>query len=229
MEVYVIPVGHGRHALYSETVDADPEGEAGLPSGGWFRTLRDRFSAMIRAAEERSHMRAEDRQRPASWWGRFQERMIGLVAEKIVEQRLLWSLRRQTTVVAVHAPETPFDEAMRVIKTELQRDFERHRLWLFVYLVLLVASGLLALVPGPNLIAYYLAFRVVGHFLSLRGAVAGLRHVAWTSRVCPPLSELGELAEMDPHARHARVLDIGTRARLNHLARFFERVAVRHA
>ena len=31
-------------------------------------------------------------------------------------------------------------------------------------------SGLLFLVPGPNVIAYYFAFRMVGHYFSLRGA-----------------------------------------------------------
>ena len=42
-------------------------------------------------------------------------------------------------------------------------------------MVLLIVSGVLALVPGPNVLAYYFAFRVVGHWLSMRGARQGLR------------------------------------------------------
>ena len=52
----------------------------------------------------------------------------------------------------------------------LRRDHDRHRIWLVVNTVLLVLSAVLALVPGPNLVAYYFAFRVVGHWLSMRGA-----------------------------------------------------------
>ena len=70
-----------------------------------------------------------------------------------------------------------FEQVMVLIRRMLQRDYERHRLWLVVDTIGLIASGLLMLVPGPNLLAYYFAFRVVGHWLSMRGAAQGLQHV----------------------------------------------------
>jgi hypothetical protein len=85
------------------------------------------------------------------------------------------------------------------------------------------------LVPGPNVIAYYFAFRVVGHWLSMRGAAQGLHHVTWTSRPCPPLDELRELAVLDPPAREHRLRDVAERLRLPYLSAFFERVAIHHA
>ncbi len=96
------------------------------------------------------------------------------VAERIAEQRLLWNLRKQTTAVAVHPQDMTFEQVMVLIRRMLQRDYERHRLWLVVDTIGLIVSGLLALVPGPNLLAYYFAFRVVGHWLSMRGATQGL-------------------------------------------------------
>jgi hypothetical protein len=230
MEVFVIPVGADRYELYSETaVDGEPDAETPVPARGVFGRLRHRFGVMLRAAEERAHARPEERQEAEGWLARAQERMLGWVVERIVEQRLLWNLRRQTEAVAAHPQDMTFEQAMGVIRRELQRDFERHRIWVVVYTVALVASAPLALVPGPNVLAYYLAFRVVGHFFSMRGAASGLHRVEWRGRVCPPLSELREAVVMEPHARHDRVRDIGAQLRLQNLPRFFERVAVRHA
>ena len=92
-----------------------------------------------------------------------------------------------------------------------------------------IALGpLFILIPGvANLPALYFGFRTVGHFLSMRGSAHGLRRVTWKGRPCPPLGELRELAELEPHAREARLLDIATRLRLEQLPKFFERVSIR--
>ena len=92
-----------------------------------------------------------------------------------------------------------------------------------------VLSAALMLLPGPNIVAYYFAFRVMGHWLSMRGAVQGLRGIAWTGRPCEPLTELREVASLHGAAREKRVHEIAARLRLQHLSTFFERVAVRHA
>jgi hypothetical protein len=159
----------------------------------------------------------------------MQERTLAWVAERIAEQRLLWNLRKQTTAIAAHPQDMTFEQVMVLIRRMLRRDYERHRLWLAVDTCGLVASGLVMLVPGPNIVAYYFAFRVVGHWLSMRGATQGLNHVVWTGRPCPPLTELREVAALEPGARDARIHDVAARLRLQHLSTFFERVAVPHA
>jgi hypothetical protein len=111
----------------------------------------------------------------------------------------------------------------------LQRDYERHRLWLAIDAVGLVVSAPIALVPGPNMLAYFFTFRVFGHWLSMRGASQGLHRVTWSGRSCPPLTELRDLASLEPSAREARIQDIADRLRLQHLTTFFARVTVRHA
>jgi hypothetical protein len=227
MDVFVIPIARDRYELYCE-----PSGEADaaadeIPATGLFGRLRQRFGVMLRAAEERH--RHDPAPGTRTWFGQLGDRALGWVAERIAEQRLLWNLRRQASAVAVHPPDLTFDQVLTLIKRTLQRDYDRHRVWLVIDAIGLVVSGPIALVPGPNVLAYYFAFRVVGHWLSMRGAVQGLRRVSWSGRPCPPLTELRDAVLMESGARDARVHDIASRLRLPHLTTFVERVVVRHA
>jgi hypothetical protein len=229
MDVFVIPIGAKGYALYCEASTESDAGEEPVPPAGFIGRLRHRFGVMLRAAEERQHVRGDPSATRKSIAGRLQDRLLGWVAERIAEQRLLWNLRRQSSAVALHPQDMTFDQVMALIRRTLQRDYERHRLWLVIDSVGLLASGPIALVPGPNVLAYYFAFRVVGHWLSMRGASQGLHRVAWTGRPCPPLSELRDVVLLEAPARNARVHDIAARLRLPHLTTFVERVAVRHA
>jgi hypothetical protein len=226
MDVFVIPVGPEKYELYCE--QAEPTDEPEPPPTGIVGKLRHRFTVMLRAAEERQrHGPAVEHERK-NWLGRVHDHIMAWVVERIAEQRLLWNLRRQTSAVAAHPNDMSFDQVLALIRSTLQRDYERHRLWLVLDSIFLIASGALMLVPGPNLVAYYFAFRVVGHWLSMRGAAQGLHHVSWTGRPCPPLGELRELPS-EPRDRSQRIRDIAHRLRLQHLSTFFERVAIHHA
>ena len=81
------------------------------------------------------------------------------IAKRVAEQRLLWNLRKQEHVVAAHPSDTSFSAVVPHIHQALQRDYERHRNWLIIDTIGLVVSGLLAIVPGPNLLAYYFLWR----------------------------------------------------------------------
>ncbi|MEQ1572997.1 MAG: hypothetical protein ABL993_01995 [Vicinamibacterales bacterium] len=224
MEVFVIPIGRDRYELYCE-VSPEPPDEP-LPTSGILSRLRHRFNAMLHAADERE--RAGSVHEPAATWvGRVQERIMAWVAERIAEQRLLWNLRRATASVVVHPHDMTFDQVQTLVRRTLKRDHDRHRLWLVVHSLLLVVSGLLALVPGPNLVAYYFAFRVVGHWFSMRGAAQGLHRITWSGQPSEPLTELRALSALDPGARQARLRDITGRLGLQRLDTYFERVAVR--
>ena len=54
------------------------------------------------------------------------------VAERIAEQRLLWSLRHETAVTAAHPSDMTFEQVETLIRRVLQRDYERHRRWLVI-------------------------------------------------------------------------------------------------
>ncbi|MGH9202755.1 MAG: hypothetical protein ACRD2A_16135, partial [Vicinamibacterales bacterium] len=127
-----------------------------------------------------------------------------------------------------HPLDISFDEALAELKRTLGGDYNRHRLWLSIDTVFLIASGVVAIVPGPNLIAYFFAFRVVGHWLSMRGAAQGIHRIAWSGRPCAPLSELRQASQLEPRARTQRIDAIARLLHLQNLTRFYERLTVRH-
>ena len=227
MEIFLIPVGPEQYELYCE-ISHEGALEPGPAPAGLLARLWSRFVQMLKAADARQHGGGES-DAPLGWAGWLKERMLAWVAERIAEQRFLWHLRKQTAAVAAHPQDMPFDQVMVFIRRTLRLDHQRHRRWLIIDSLLLAVSGLLALVPGPNLIAYFFAFRVVGHYLSMGGAAQGLHHIAWTGRPCPPLSELRDMAHLEPAAREARIHDVAARLRLRQFSTFFERVAVRNA
>jgi len=219
----VIPIGLDRYELYCESPAEAPGLE---PSArGIVGRLRHRFAVMLHEAEER---RVGGAPSTATTRGaRLKERIMAWVAERIAEQRLLWNLRRETAVAATYPQDMTFEQAMTLIRRTLQRDYGRHRIWLAVDGLLFIASAAFIPIPGPNIIGYYFAFRVVGHWLCVRGALQGLRRIAWTGRPSEPLNELREAALLEGDARQRRVHDVAERLALPHLSTFFSRVALR--
>jgi hypothetical protein len=234
MDVYVIPVGRDQYELYCEPSAAKADAEPVPVPSGILARLHHKFSALVRAAEDRQH-RHDVVHEPKGLIGRVQDDIFAWVAQRIAEQRLLWNLRRETTAVAAHPQDMTFDQVLTLIHRTLQRDYERHRRWMIIdgiaFVLTFVALGpFFLLVPGiANLPAAYFGFRAMGHWLSMRGATQGLRRVTWSGRPCPPLSELRDVITLEAPVRDARVHDIAARLRLQHLSTFFERVMPRHA
>lgn len=234
MDVFVIPVGPDRYELYCEQPAELGETDANEPPADLIGRLRYRVTTALRAAEERRHREAVDDE-PKGWIGRMHDRMMSWVVERIAEQRLLWNLRTRLAATAAYPQDMTFEQVLPVIRSGLQRDYERHRRWMIVdgiafVLTFVLLGPFFLLVPGvANLPALYFGFRVVGHWLSMRGAANGLHKVEWTGRPCPPLGELREVTTLEPHARVERIGDIAARLRLQHLATFFDRVAFSQA
>lgn len=228
MDVFLIPLGPNRHVPYCEVAGGPEAGGEPVPSGrGWLRGLQERFRVMLALAEERQ--RTGPDARPRSLAVRVRDGLFARIAERIAEQRLLWHLRTQHEVRLVHPSDVSGERAIATLRAGLQHDADRHLRWLFVDGALLVASGVLAVVPGPNLIAYYFAFRVVGHWLSFRGARHGLSAASWTTQPSEALTELRSLCRLEPAQRARHVLDVESRLQLRHLSRFVERAAPRSA
>nr|ALS89472.1 mitochondrial K+-H+ exchange-related protein [uncultured bacterium] len=184
---------------------------------------------LAEAERERREARASEPPAAPSDKGlmhRIKTRSMRWVAESIAEQRLLWHLRRQTAATLYYPDDLDEARALASLRSQLTYDYERHRRWLVIDAVLFLLSGLLTLVPGPNVIAYYFAFRLVGHYLSMRGARQGLTGFTWRTEKSPLLSELRRAINLEPSARERHVLDVALRLRLEHLPTFFERMAV---
>ena len=227
MDVYLVPVGGERYELYCE-VPEEPEDLASEPAKGFFHRMKHRFTAMLAEAEhERRHGHSEPEQ--LGWLGRAKARSMRWVAESIAEQRLLWHLRRQEHACLFYPDDIDESGAVATLRRQLGRDFDKHRFWLIIDSIGFIASGALVLVPGPNVLAYYFAFRMVGHYFSLRGARNGLDKVAWTNQRSTPLSDLRRAIALDGEERDRRVHDVADALNLEHLVKFFERMTVRTA
>jgi hypothetical protein len=227
MDVFLIPVGPERYEPYCEVADESAAGLGEAPaSRGWWGRLHERFRSMMAAAERERQRPAADHDAAAGTWaGRVRRRTLRWMAEKVAEQRLLWHLRRQDAATLVFPSDMSIDAATAALRSCLRRDAERHRRWLVVDAALLLASSLLTVIPGPNVIWWFFAFRVVGHGLSWRGARHGLAGVRWTARPIDDLVALRQALRLRPGERASCVRDVASRLRLQHLARFVERTA----
>jgi hypothetical protein len=226
MDVYLLPVGQDRYELYCEVPD-EPEEHTGaeLPTG-MVQRLRRRFTDMLAEAERERRRGPGSHRHERGWLARAKARMLRWVAESIAEQRLLWHLRRQTEACLFFPDDVSDASAITQLRSQLGRDREKHRFWLTIDSIGFVLSGLLMLLPGPNVVAYYFAFRLVGHYLSMMGARRGLETVHWRSEKSAPLSELRRAIELEPEQRARHVSAVALKLRLEHLATFFERIAV---
>ena len=228
MEVFLIPVGSDRYELYCEVPDEDPVDAPEVPRG-FFRGLLHRFREALDEAERerrRGHRATHDDTHGLTWYQRVKRATLRRVAESIAEQRLLWHLRRQEAAIGWYPVDLAADAALQVLRTRLREDYDRHRRWLVIDGSLFVLSAVLVVLPGPNVVAYYLAFRLVGHYLSMRGAKQGLDCVTWDLRASDPLAELRLLITLEPEVREARVSEIAERLRLERLVPFFDRLAI---
>jgi hypothetical protein len=227
MDVFLVPLAAERHELYCEPSD-DDETAAGseAPAPGFFVRMRRRFTEMLRAAEQARARRARGEHDPIdTWWERSRARVLAKVADAVAEQRLLWHLRHQTEARLFHPPDMTADRALTIMRASMVRDRDRHLRWLVIDAVLMLITGPgLFFVPGPNVIGYYFAFRVVGHYLSWKGSKQALEGVTWTTAPCDPLSELRDALRLAPPARDVHIDAIAARLHLPRLALFVTRI-----
>lgn len=224
MDVYLVPIGRERYELYCEVPD-EPDPPEIDEEAGFVTRMKRRFSAML-AEAERERRRGPVDPPARGVFGRLKARTLRYVAESIAEQRLLWHLRRQNDACLFFPDDLEESRARTLLRRQLGRDFERHRFWLIVDSLGFVASGALFFLPGPNIVAYYFAFRMVGHYLSMRGARQGLDVVQWTSEQSGPLSQLRHAVDLEGDERDRRVHDVAAALKLEHLVKFFERTAL---
>jgi Mitochondrial K+-H+ exchange-related len=224
MDVFLIPVGQDRYELYCEIPEEDPSGEAPEHDRGFFRGLVQRFRDTLAAIERERHQDTAP-EPPRGITQRVKARLRRAIAETVAEQRLLWRLRRVTRATAVHPSDLDETQVMPVVKGNMKSDYDKHRWWVVINTLLFLAAGLLTIVPGPNVIAYYFAFRLVGHFLSMRGARQALDQIEWRTQSSAALARLRSLINADGNERRAEVEAIAAELQLEHLPRFFDRVA----
>jgi Mitochondrial K+-H+ exchange-related len=219
LSIYLLPVGAGRFELYSEPPD---ESSLPPPRDGFFRRHVHRLNERWREAVHAARRREASAGRLARW----RDRAVCRIAEMIAEQRTLWSLRNEGSAVLVYPSDLSESAAVERRNGMLAHARRHHGVWAILDGVLFAGSGLLALVPGPNVFAYYFGVRLVGHYLSWRGAGRGLDAVRWQTTAEPALAELGRLVDLPREARAPRVAAIAQALHLPRLTAFFDRTAI---
>jgi hypothetical protein len=218
--IYLVPLGAGRFELYSEPPDDEPP--SGARPEGFFRSRIHRLQDLWREAVHTSRQR----DRSGGRFARARDWAVSSIVEMVAEQRTLWSLRDAASATLVY----PSDFAARQELAERDRILvharRHHGMWLLLDGALFAGSGVFVLVPGPNVLAYYFAVRVVGHYLCWRGAGQALTRTRWETRPEPALAELGSLVNIPRDARAPRVAEIAIDLKLPRLAAFFDRAAV---
>ena len=175
-------------------------------------------------AEERREERGEVVAAEGSRIGRFLKRKL---ASAVAEQRLLWHLRHASAARLIHPTTVAPARALELVTAEFRKDHDKHRLWCGIDAGIVLASAPLAVVPGPNFLAYYFMFRTVGHFFSMRGARKGRDASLWTMVPSAPLSDLERTLILDPQARAEGVDAVAAALGLERLGVFMRRVAER--
>jgi hypothetical protein len=214
MIVHLLPLGGDRFDLYSEAPE-DAAGPAVPGRKSWSQRAHQQWRELVQMARRRTS---------TSRFGRWRDGLVRRLAESIAEQRTLWALGRQTDATLLFPPALTPDRAQAVRNRVLTAARRHHGLWLAVDLPLLIVSAILAPIPGPNAIAYYLAFRVVGHLLTWRGAQQALKRIRWTLQPEPRLDELAALVALPRAERAARIDAIAKSLNLPRLAAFVDRV-----
>ena len=221
MDIYLVPIGRDRWECYYEAVDTDEPVE---PGSGFFARMKHKFNQQLKDAENARHQAAIEE--PKTFLGRMHKRSLAWIAERIAEQRLLWHLRR-ASAATLHVPaDLQAADGERIMREIMRRDADRHRNRLIPHTLLLILSGLVAIIPGPNVLAYLLTFTVVGHFLSWRGANNALHGVAWTVQPDAALSELRRAFSLDSGELHRVIKEVAHRLHMPKMARFVEQMSV---
>jgi Mitochondrial K+-H+ exchange-related len=231
MDLFLIPLGGDRYELYCEphAIAAEPEPDAQV--GGFVGRLKRCFREVLTAAEQARAARSSTTgpQGNDGRFARLKARGLAWIADTIATQRLLWALRQAESATLTYPADLSQGEADDRARGVLQRDADRHRWRLGINSLLLVCSALLILLPGPNLVGYYFAFRVVGHYLAWRGARHGLDTLEWRCTPSEPLADVRTAIDMSPAQRLHRLREVAISLSLNDLPTFVERVAFRSA
>jgi hypothetical protein len=224
MDVFLVPVASQRYELYCEMDDDDDDddpGEASAAKSTWWKRRVAQFRQLIKEAEAERDRRAQGQQTESRGLWRY---IVGKIAEAVAEQRLLWSLQKQTAVQLNFPEHLDGDQAMSLTRDSLRRDFEKHRRWMVIDALIFLLFMPLTVIPGPNFPALYFSFRAIGHFFSMCGAKRGLDGVTWTPVCSPALSAVRDVLTLDRATRRKRLEEISRELGLERLPGFVERL-----
>ncbi|MEW4567093.1 hypothetical protein AB1L88_04430 [Tautonia sp. JC769] len=85
------------------------------------------------------------------------------------------ALRHADRLVFVHPPSLAFEDLKSFWAGYLESRFQRRMIWFVVYLLLFIPSILLAVLPGPNVVGFWVTYRLVAHGMVLYSLIRASR------------------------------------------------------
>jgi hypothetical protein len=198
VKVYLLSIDNRRFFFYADESEAarreDNAAESpGTPSSGLWGRLHDRFHSLKSTLEHSESRVATWTRRTWDWlhtWAHPDESMLARL--------------RSTRHIDLHHPASRSVGEVRALWGDyLTHRWWRHLLWLALNSVIAPFTVLFALLPGPNLIGYWFAYRAIHHALIVWGIRRARRGRIWIE--LHPMSSLDRPVERDEggRAKHA--------------------------
>ncbi len=124
------------------------------------------------------------------------DRAVGSGAVRVPvrqDEKLLRSLEKLDQVVVYHSPALSAEQARQIYRDLLDAEAKKHRSWMIVNGLLLPFSAILTIIPGPNLVMAYLAWRTMAHYKARKGARKGREEIPLQF---VPLQSIRDLEEL---------------------------------
>jgi hypothetical protein len=208
LKIYLLLLDHARFFFYSDEKEAsrdsaDSDQESTRPSSGLFARLRARYTTFRVAWQHADSGALLWMRRSWDWlhsWAHPDEAMLSR----------LWSARR----IDLHYPAARSVDQIRATWSDyLRTQWRRHLLWLIVNGVIAPFSIVFAILPGPNLIGYWFAYRAIHHTLVVWGIGRVLRNMIPTE--FSPLAALDLPIERNNDGKSSHAALIGAAPRLD--------------
>ena len=169
MKIYWLLIDDERFFFYSDESEADDEGDGGESAAprrtgirGWFDARFRRWKSAWQNADAGA----------LHWMRRVWDWLHTLTRP---DESMLARLRPARRIDLHHPATRGEDEVRSVWRNYLKSQWWRHLLWLSVNGVITPFALLLFVLPGPNLIGYWFAYRAIHHLLVVWGIGRVLR------------------------------------------------------
>ncbi|MFI5459179.1 MAG: hypothetical protein ACHRXM_27435 [Isosphaerales bacterium] len=206
MKIYLLLISRERFFLYSdESESSHDEGEGDDSAStarpglrGWFHARYSRFKSAWQHADS-----------GAMLWMRRAWDWLHSFAHP--DEAMLARLRSARRIDLHHPAARTRDEVSATWQGYLTQQWRRHLIWVSLNGVIAPFAFLLFILPGPNLIGYWFAYRAIHHFLVVWGIRRVRRNVIPTE--LHPVAALDLPIERDDQGKpsHAALKGAATR------------------
>lgn len=167
MDIYLLPRKIGKYLLYSKQFQADSSPDCRTDSAS--ESEKSAKGKFVRLMKSGYHAGTAKRNR----------------SEKLLKEMTALSQ------ITVHYPANLSDHDAREIYDYLiQSQIKKHKRWLIVDGALLPVSAILTLVPGPNVLMAYLAWRTLTHYKTKKGGEKAVSDLEVSFMKDPQLEKL---------------------------------------